>query len=266
MIQMLEPPRRQGSHPATPGVATPTVLESISVVVPAFNESRVIADSLEQIEAHLAARPAPSEILVVDDGSTDRTADIVAAHQGTMTRLLRQPLNLGKGAAVRAGVLASVMSRVLICDADLSTPIVELDTLEKRIDKAPIVVASRLVKGAVVERARWRGLAGEAFSALMSKLAMNSGVRDTQCGFKLLEGDIARALFRQMTLDGFAFDIELLALARYHNLPLHEVGVNWHESDTSTVRLLRDAPTMLRDVFTVRRRLRQPLPELKLGE
>jgi len=237
---------------------------SLSVVVPAYNEARRIADSLDRLVAHLAPRPAPFEILVVDDGSIDRTAEIVEAHTASEIRLLRQPRNRGKGAAVRRGVLSSVMSRVLLCDADLSTPIEELDRLEQFIDSVPIVVASRLVAGARVERTSSRRIVSRLFGYAMRTAGVGSGIRDTQCGFKLLRGDLARALFAQMTLDGFAFDIELLALAKHHGLELREVGVTWNDSDESTVRLFRDAPRMLRDALAVRRRLKRPVPALNL--
>ncbi|MDH3523287.1 MAG: glycosyltransferase family 2 protein [Acidobacteriota bacterium] len=229
---------------------------SVSVVVPAYNEAARIGETLHRIAEHLERRRTPFEILVVDDGSTDGTAAAVEAHPAAGVRLLRQPANRGKGAAVRAGVLASRHDLVLVCDADLSTPIAELDRLATWIEDSAIVIASRQAPGARVARSWLRRLASQLFNAALRVLGLCRGIRDTQCGFKLLRGAEARSLFGQMEVDGFAFDIELLELARYRGLGVREVGVTWLDTGESSVSLVHHAPGMLRDAMALRRRLR----------
>ena len=236
-------------------------MQSITVVIPAYNEASRISRSLDTVVTYLEDRGSPFEVLVVDDGSADKTAATVEAHPGRGVRVLQQPANRGKGAAVKTGVLASSYELVLISDADLSTPIEELERLTPRLDETPIVIASRHVEGAVVERNLSRRFASRIFNGALAAMGLCRGLRDTQCGFKLLEGDVARFLFSRMELDGFAFDIELLELARHYGNTVSEVGVVWRHSGESTVRFFRDTPRMLADAWAVRQRIRRlPAP------
>ncbi len=228
----------------------------VSVVVPALNEAHTIAASLERISRYLGARPGGYEVLVVDDGSTDATAELVAAHDDRAARLLRQPGNRGKGAALRRGVADSVGRRVLLCDADLSTPIRELERLEPSLEEAGLVLGSRRLPDSRLERKLARRAASWMFNSAVHLMGLCRGVRDTQCGFKLLDGEAARGLFPRLTLDGFAFDLELIELARREGVGVVEVGVKWNDTAESTVRPLRDGAAMLRDALAVRRRLR----------
>lgn len=231
--------------------------QSISVVVPAFNEAERIGQTLDRIAGYLEARAVPFEILVVDDGSTDQTATIVEAHPAVGVHLLRLPENRGKGAATRTGVMASTHELVLLCDADLSTPIEELDRLAAWVEEVPIVIASRQVEGANVARTARRRFASKVFSSTLRSLGLCRGLLDTQCGFKLIRGEVARSLFALIEIDGFAFDIELLELARHYGLNVREVGVTWQESGSSTVSLLRHAPHMVLDSFAILGRIRR---------
>ncbi|MCZ6507181.1 MAG: glycosyltransferase family 2 protein [Acidobacteria bacterium] len=228
---------------------------SVSVVIPAYNEEARIASSLDRVVPYLESRERPFEVLVVDDGSSDGTAGRAQNHPGPGVKVLRLPENRGKGAAVKTGVLASSQELVLICDADLSTPIEELGRLIPWIDQAPIVIASRQAEGARVERTLGRRFASWVFNATLTALRLCPGLRDTQCGFKLLEGDVARFLFARMEIDGFAFDIELLELARHYGIEVREVGVVWRDSSESAVRFLRDTPRMLADAWSLKRRI-----------
>lgn len=230
---------------------------SASVVVPAFNEASRIEASLDAVVGHLKGRGAAWEVIVVDDGSTDATADRVAGRPESAVRLIRFPANRGKGAAVKAGVLASRHDLVLLCDADLSTPIDELDRLAAQLEFAPVVIGSRQGEGADIERGWSRRAMSLVFNGTLHVLGLGRGVRDTQCGFKVLDGETARSLFADVEITGFAFDIELLELARHRGLALREVGVRWKASGESTVRPVRDAVRMLRDALAVRRRLRR---------
>ena len=222
---------------------------SLTVVVPAYQEERRIGRSLAELDAFLRARGELFEVLVVDDGSTDRTAEIVerfaAEHPGfTLVRLAR---NLGKGAAIREGFARARGERILFTDADLSTPLAELDALDEALARgADLVLASRGLRESVLEiRQPWyREHMGKAFNGVMRML---SGVpfRDTQCGFKLLRGKDARAIALEMRENGFSFDVELILLARRRGLFVREIPVHWRNDAGSRVNPLRDSAAML---------------------
>lgn len=230
----------------------------MSVVIPAYNEARRLGPTLDRVTAYLEARGGGHEVLVVDDGSTDSTAEIARAHPAPAVRLIRQGENRGKGAAARRGVAESRGRRVLLCDADLSAPIEELGALERRLDDgADLAIGSRGVPESDVQRHQplYRELMGKTFNRIIRLLGVR-GIRDTQCGFKLLDGEAARRLFRQVRTDGFAFDVELLWLARRRGLRVEEVGVAWIDSPDSRVHPLFDSAAMLRDVVLMRWRHR----------
>lgn len=236
-------------------------LPDLSVVVPAYDEEARLGASLGRILAFLDARGVSCEVLVVDDGSRDRTAEVATAHGDPRIRLLRQPRNLGKGAAIRRGVEASRGRRVLLTDADLSTPIEELPKLEAAIAGAEVVFGSRAVPGADVRvhQPRYRELMGKAFNWLIHRLGI-AGIADTQCGFKLLDGEAARRVVADLITPGFAYDVELVWLARRFGLRVVEVGVVWENSPASRVRPLLDPPKMILEILRFRWRHRR-LPE-----
>ena len=225
----------------------------LSVVIPAFNEASRLGDSLEQLLPYLEKRRQPFEVLVVDDGSADTTADVARqyAHRGVW--VLELSRNRGKGAALRHGVVASSGAKVLLCDADLSTPIEEVSKLEPFLAEAKLVLGSRDVEGAQVELHQpWhRELMGKVFNLLIRALGFGD-FRDTQCGFKLMDGAAARDLFPELTIERFAYDVELVWEAQRRGWRVVEVGVVWRDSPVSRVRPMADAPRMLRDVLRVR--------------
>lgn len=225
----------------------------LSVVIPAFNEEKRLATSLPAIVAHLGQRESEYEIVVVDDGSSDGTAELAASWEEQGVSVIRQPQNRGKGAALKAGVLASRGAVVLLSDADLSTPITELERLERHLDDHAVVFGSRAVEGARIDDPQpfFRQCMGKTFN-LMIRLLVVGGVRDTQCGFKLIRGDDARRLFADLTLDGFSYDVELLWLARRYGLAVAEVGVLWNHCPDSTVHLLTDPLRMAFDIVRFR--------------
>ncbi len=225
----------------------------LTVVIPAYDEAERLGPSLERIVDYLGERGAEHEILVVDDGSADATAGVAAAFADRGVRVLRQPHNLGKGAAVRRGVLESRGRRVLISDADLSTPIEAVERLEAELGDAEVVLGSRAAAGADVQvhQPLYRELMGKTFNLIIRVLGVR-GIKDTQCGFKLLDGGAARRLFADMIVDRFAFDVELVWLARRRGLRVVEVGVPWVDSPRSRVHPIFDSARMLRDVLTFR--------------
>ncbi|HSM50955.1 MAG TPA: dolichyl-phosphate beta-glucosyltransferase [Thermoanaerobaculia bacterium] len=225
----------------------------LSVVIPAYNEGERLGPTLETVLAHLANRPGPAEVIVADDGSGDDTAAVAAAFAARGVRLVRLPENRGKGAALRAGVAASRGESVLLCDADLSTPIEEVERLEPLLATSEVVIGSRAVAASeiLVHQPRFREWMGRGFNRLLQAVGL-AGFRDTQCGFKLLAGDRARELFADLTIERFAFDVELLWLARSRGLRISEVGVRWAHSPASRVHPLRDSLNMLCDVLALR--------------
>ncbi len=230
---------------------------NLSLIIPAYNEEQRIAPTLARVTEYLEARQTPYEVIVVDDGSRDRTREVVreVAALNPSVQLLALSQNSGKGAAVRAGVLASRGHTVLFSDADLSTPIEELERLEARLhDGADVAVGSRASDGDVErEQKLFRRIQGRAFHLVVRALGLRVAgkIKDTQCGFKMFRGPVARVLFREVKLAGFAFDVELLELA-CERFDVVEVPVAWQHADGSKVRPGIDAMKMLADVMRIR--------------
>lgn len=225
----------------------------ISVVIPAYNEAERLGATLRRAVEYLARRGDSYEILVVDDGSRDRTVEVAEAFSGDGVRVIRHERNRGKGGAIKTGIIASRGVEVLLSDADSSTPIEELEKLERRLDEAPVVLGSRAVAGADIRQHQpiYREIMGKTFN-LIIRMAGVRGVNDTQCGFKLLRGDVARAIGSRLTIDGFAYDVELVWLARRHGHRVVEVGVIWVDSPDSRVDPIRSSVSMLIDVIRMR--------------
>lgn len=224
----------------------------LSVVIPAYNEARRLGPTLDRVAAALVGRE--HEILVIDDGSADGTAALVRGHGAPHLRLIELGTNRGKGAAIRRGVLASSGRRVLLCDADLSTPIETLSRLDAVLDAgAEVALGSRAVASAEVRVRQpfYRELMGKTFNRLIRLLGVR-GFRDTQCGFKLLDGEVGRQLFARMKVDRFAFDVELVWLAVRLGHRVVEVGVPWINSADSRVHPIFDSAGMIRDVLRIR--------------
>ncbi len=228
------------------------------MVIPAYNEAGRLGPTLDRVDAYLRARGTSHEILVVDDGSSDGTAELVRAHPAEGLRLVRQPENRGKGAALRRAVAESRGRRVLLSDADLSTPIEELEALAARLDAgADLALGSRAMEDSrvSVRQPFYRELMGKTFNRIIRLLGVR-GVRDTQCGFKLLDGEVARRLFPRLVTERFAYDVELIWLARRAGYRVDEVGVAWVNSSDSRVHPVFDSWTMLEDVLLMRWRHR----------
>jgi dolichyl-phosphate beta-glucosyltransferase len=229
----------------------------LSVIIPAYNEASRLGDSLERVLPYLERRARRFEVLVVDDGSSDATVAVANEYSHRGVWVLELAKNRGKGAALRHGVVASSGDKVLLSDADLSTPIQELERLEPYLEKADVILGSRAVEGSRIQlRQPWhREAMGKVFNFVIRLLGFGD-FKDTQCGFKLLSGEAARKLFPLLTIDRFAYDVEMVFEAQRLGLRVVEVGVEWHDSPVSRVRPWQDAPQMLRDVLRVRFRRR----------
>jgi len=230
-----------------------------SVVVPAFNEAMRLPRYLEEIVSYLVSRGEPWEVIVVDDGSTDGTADVARAMAARRpeVRLLSQAPNAGKGAAVRAGMLAARGACRLFTDADGATPIAEVKRLEAALSAgADVAIGSRAMSatGVVVRARPHRVAAGRVFNALAEWLGL-AGIHDSQCGFKAFTAAAAADLFPRLAVAGFGFDVELLLRARARGWRVVEVAVNWEDQPASKVGVLRDGPRMLWQILGARRRV-----------
>jgi len=229
----------------------------LSIVIPAFNEEQRLGPSLQKILGYLDGKSFQTEIIVVDDGSTDRTAEVAGAVlEGRLPyRVLRREKNQGKGFSVREGVLASAGQVILFTDADLSTPIEELDKFIPRLEEGfDIVIGSRALPGCDIRvpQAAPREALGKVFNRLV-RLFVMKGCLDTQCGFKVFRRGAAMDLFSRLRARGFAFDVEILVLAGKLGYRVGEVPVIWCNSPPSRVRILRSSWQMLRELWRIRR-------------
>lgn len=243
---------------ATGSDSPPGVLASLSIVVPAYNEAGRIGTSLHTLLQWTADHAPSAEIIVVDDGSRDTTVALVTALAQHHPRLRIEALrsNRGKGAAVRRGVEVATGQWILFTDADLSTPIAEVDKLIAATQAgADIAIASRDVAGSDIARHQpaYREAMGRTFNALVRALAL-PGFADTQCGFKLFRSVAAKRAFGRMTIERFAFDVEVLFIARKLGYRIAEVGVRWVNDDRTTVSPIKDASRMLVDIARIRYR------------
>lgn len=230
----------------------------LSVVVPAYNEEKGIAEAIRRIEAYMTLKGWSWEILIVSDGSTDGTDRLVGGtsqRADSRVRLLRSDENHGKGFACRKGALEASGRFVLLTDADLSAPIKEVDKLIRALeDGCDVAIGSRAVhqEGCDVQQSFKRWLAGRLFNFFVRTLVVPD-IRDTQCGFKCFKKEVARALFKTQKLDGFSFDVELLYLARTRGYVVRELPVMWRQGPDSRVRLWKDSFAMVRDLFRIKR-------------
>jgi dolichyl-phosphate beta-glucosyltransferase len=242
-------------------IRPPGSVPDLSVVVPAFNEQAGIADCIRQLTAYLDRAGMVWEILVVDDGSEDRTVAIVSeiAERDRRVRLVAAG-HRGKGAAVRRGMLEAAGAWRFMADADLSMPPDNIGRFVEALRDSPVrphvLLGSREAAGARRYGEPWyRHVAGRLFNWAVQAAAV-PGIRDTQCGFKLFSAEATNALFPHATLDGFAFDVELLFLARCAGFRIHEVGIEWFCRRDSRLDPWRGAIAFA-DILRVRRNARQ---------
>ena len=229
---------------------------ALSVVVPCYNEEKRLPRTVEQIERYLGGKGTAYELILVDDGSTDGTRKIMdaAANSNPRVRIQALPENRGKGRALAEGVAAARGSAILVTDADLSTPIEELDKLQAELAKgAGVAIASRALKASRVEVAQpiYRVLMGKVFN-LIVQFVLLPGIWDTQCGFKLFRADVAHDAFAKLTTDGFGYDPEVLYRAKQRGVRIAEVAVTWRNSAPTTVSPIKSSLDMFRHVLRIR--------------
>ena len=234
------------------------MLPPFSVVIPCYNEAARIGDTVRSTLDYLSAQGPGAELIVVNDGSTDATPTIVRealAGARIQTQLLENFPNRGKGAAVRAGLLAATKPIGLFFDADLSTPLSEIPKLVEPIANGEVDLAfgSRALDRKLIGvHQPWRReQAGRVFN-LIVRLATGMPFWDTQCGFKAFRLDVCRPILQKAHIIGFAFDVELLFLAYRAGLRLREVPVRWNHAEGSKVHVVRDSLAMLREVIALR--------------
>ncbi|HEY8951005.1 MAG TPA: dolichyl-phosphate beta-glucosyltransferase [Candidatus Dormibacteraeota bacterium] len=228
----------------------------LSIVIPCFNEEQRLSRTIELIEQYLARVGTPYELILVDDGSIDGTRQIMdaAAERNRSVRLEALPQNRGKGRALAEGVAAARGAEVLVTDADLSTPIEEIDKLRAELrNGAGVAIASRALKGSRVEVSQpaYRVLMGKAFNLLVQAVLL-PGIWDTQCGFKLFRADVAHDVFAGLTTDGFGYDPEVLYRAKKRGVRIAEVPVVWRNSAPTKVSPIKSSIDMFKHVVRIR--------------
>lgn len=228
----------------------------ISVVIPVYNEAERIARVVADVRAYLQGHFDAFEIIVVDDGSADQSATIVAslAETDPVIRRTSFPENRGKGACIKAGIMAAKYDLVYMCDADLAAPIEELGIyVPWAVQGYDIVIGSRAAAGAeiVIPQPWYRKLMGTVFNRAVQLIVLK-GISDTQCGFKLFRRDAARRIAERSRIDRFSFDVEMLFLARQMGFRVKEVGVRWINDPDSRVRIVADSMVMLKDLVRIR--------------
>ncbi|HUK87332.1 MAG TPA: dolichyl-phosphate beta-glucosyltransferase [Terriglobales bacterium] len=231
-------------------------MPTYSIIIPAYNEERRLGAALEQLLAYAAAQGWDAEVLVVNDGSRDRTAALAAeyAARHPVVRLLENPGNRGKGYSVRHGMLEAKGDLRLFTDADLSAPIAEAEKLFAALAAgAEIAIGSRWLASETqtLRQPLYRQFFGRLFNLLL-RLLLGLRFQDTQCGFKAFTRRAALELFSRLRIERWAFDPELLYLARRRGLKVEEVPVAWAHDRRSTISPLRDGPRMFWDLLRIR--------------
>lgn len=222
----------------------------VSIVIPCYNEEKRLPPTIKKIKSFLAKNNYVAEIIVVDDGSTDNTSRAAAQAQ---VRCIRLQKNQGKGAAVRCGILEAGKKWILVTDADLSTPINELEKFIPHSKNHDIIIGSRNLPQSKIELRQppMRSLLGKGFSFIVP-LLLQLQVKDSQCGFKFLRAQCAKKIARKMRISGWAFDAELLFLAKKYHLKIKEIPVRWRNSAQSKVNSLQAPLQMLGDLARIR--------------
>lgn len=227
----------------------------LSVVLPAFNEGPYIVESIQRLKSHLEKHSVSYQIIVVDDGSTDDTPAKAREYQSRRIEILSYRTNRGKGYAVRHGMLHAQGRYRLFMDVDLSTSLTAIDSFLSLMHKHPhdVVIGNRKTKESVqkIKQPFYRRFLGKGFT-LLSRWLMGVRITDFTCGFKMFTATAAETIFRRQKIFDWAFDAELIYIARLHRLTIHEVPVTWQHHADSKVRILRDILRSLTSLARIR--------------
>jgi dolichyl-phosphate beta-glucosyltransferase len=233
----------------------------LSIIIPAHNEEDRLPPSLMALANFLSRQEYSSEILVVENGSNDRTFEIAQAYINKIPDLtVIQEKNAGKGLAVRRGMLAAQGQYRIFCDADFSMPVEEIQKfLPPQIDKYDVAIASRELAGSKrVDEPEYRHRIGRIFNSMV-RWSVLPGLHDTQCGFKAFRADVAEKVFQLQTLPGWAFDAEVLVIARKQGFHIQEVPITWYYKPGTRLHIIKDSFQMAVDLLTIRRNAKQGL-------
>ncbi len=228
-------------------------LPYLAIIVPAYNEQSRIENSLRRIQDYLNEQTYDAIVLVVSDGSTDETVNIVQKFSAKDSRFQvhHYSPNRGKGCAVRTGMLMAEAEWLLLCDADLAAPIEEVEKLFSA--NTPIAIGSRALnrKQMEIKQPFLRRTAGKMFNFVVQLLAIR-GLQDTQCGFKLFSRESAKEIFSRCKLDGYSYDFEALMIGKALGYKISEVPIRWEHQEGSKVSLIRDGLKMIKDLVILR--------------
>lgn len=233
----------------------------LSIIIPAYNEEHRLPRTLEQIFTFLGEQSYTAEVLVVENGSNDKTFEIASefAKHNPNLHVSREKMR-GKGNAVRRGMLEAKGEYRFLCDADLSMPIAEVNKfLPPVLNDVDIAIASREVAGAVrYNEPHYRHLTGRVFNNLIRLLVLPD-LQDTQCGFKCFRAAVAEDVFHYQTLTGWSFDVEILYIAQRKGYQIREIPINWYFKADTKISVLQDSWQMFLDLLTIRRNARRGL-------
>jgi len=227
----------------------------LSIVIPAYNEELRLPSTLEQVISFLSGQPYEAEVIVVENGSQDRTLEIARSYAERFSQLrVLQIAERGKGRAVQHGMLQARGEFCFMCDADLSMPVEDINRfIPPVLTDFDIAIASREAPGAVrYNEPAFRHFVGRIFNSMIRVLALPD-LNDTQCGFKCFRSSVIQDLFRQQTLPGWSFDVEVLFIARQRGYRIVEVPINWYFNSDSKVRVFKDSSRMAIDLLTIRK-------------
>jgi dolichyl-phosphate beta-glucosyltransferase len=226
---------------------------NLSIVIPAYNEENRIEPTILKTIEYLEKHFENYEIIVVDDGSKDNTVEVASKYKDKNVKVISNTKNRGKGFSVKLGVINAKYNPVLFMDSDMSTPISEVSKFMNYINEYDLVIGSRSSKDSkiIIQQPRFRKALGNTFSKI-TNLVLGIGISDTQCGFKLVKLDAARKIFPRQTLRGFAFDVELLFIAKFLGFKIKEVPVMWENNSNSKVSPIKDSVRMFKDLIKIR--------------